>query len=148
MPPTARDAGFAEEVEALAAARARGEQPVELVVTTLSPQRIRELRFPSESRSRDVLLSGQTAEGHHERFRGFFDEDWRRIADLLREDCNWTEIENRPGVRVFWIEGEKLWKVVVKQAQRGGRELFLTTAHRARSRDIRKLRRSKKGGKA
>ena len=147
MPPTARNAGFAGAVEALAAARARGEHPAALVVTTLSPRRLRELRFPNENGPRDVLLSGQTAESH-ERFRGFSDEDWRRIENLLREGRNWTEIEDRPGVRVLWIEGAKIWMAVVKQAQRGKRELFLITAHRARPRDIRKLRGSKKRGGA
>ncbi|MDD9801400.1 MAG: hypothetical protein OXU53_02405 [Deltaproteobacteria bacterium] len=147
MPPTARDAGFAEAVEALAAARARGEHPAALVVTTLSPRRLQELRLPSAGEPRDVLLSGQTTDSH-DRFRGFSDEDWRRIANLLREGCNWTEIENRPGVRVLWIEGAKIWMAVVKQAQKGKRELFLITAHRARPRDIRKLRGSKKRGGA
>lgn len=147
MPPTARDAGFAGAVEALAAARARGEQPAALVVTTLSPRRLRELRFPSAGKSRAVLLSGQTTQSH-DRFRGFSDEDWRRIANLLREGCNWTEIENRPGVRVLWVEGAKIWMAVIKQVQKGKRELFLTTAHRARPRDIRKLRGPKKGGGA
>jgi len=145
--PTALNAGFAEAVEALATARARGEQPAALVVTTLSPRRMRELHFPSEDGPRDVLLSGQTAESH-ERFRDFSDADWRRIANLLTEGRNWTRIENRPGVRVLWIEGEKLWMAVVKQAQRGKREFFLVTAHRARPRDVRKLRELKRRGGA
>lgn len=146
MPPTARDAGFAGAVEALAAARARGEQPAALVVTTLSPRRLRELHFPNENGPRDVLLSGQTAKGHYERFRDFTDADWRRIENLLTGGPDW--IEDRPRFRVLWTEEEKPWKGVIKQAQRGNRELFLITAHRVKQREIKELRAAKERERA
>jgi len=147
VPPTARDEGFAEAVEALAAARARGEQPAALVVTTLSPRRLRELHFPGEDGPRDVLLSGQTAKGHYERFRDFTGADWRRIENVLTRVSDW--IEDRPRFRVIWTEEEKPWKVVIKQAQKSNRELFLITAHRVKQREVKKLRveRAAKEGK-
>lgn len=111
------------------------------MLTVLSEQRIRWFGWDWFGQEAPVLLSSDTlgADSHSNRFPEFSDADWQSIARAVTESTEWA-----PGQRgtrtLLWFDGERHWVVSVKQAQAGGREVFLKTAYKANPRSVKSLR--------
>lgn len=139
--PTAHDDGFCDAVRAAVTEIENGGRPKPLVLTTLSEQRIRWFGWDWFGEEAPVLLSSDTlgAESHSKRFLGFGDADWQVIARAVTDSTE-RAFGRRGTQTLLWLDGEQHWIVSVKQAQAGGREVFLKTAYKANQRSVRSLR--------
>ena len=139
--PTAHDDGFSDAVREAITEIKNGGRPRPLVLTTLSEQRIRWFGWDWFGKEAPVLLSSDTlgTESHSKRFLEFSDANWRVIARAVTEGTE--RYSGRRGTKtLLWFDGELHWAVSVKQAQGGGREVFLKTVYNANPRSVRKLR--------
>lgn len=139
--PTAHDDGFCDAVREAITEIENGGRPKSLVLAMLSEQRVRWFGWDWFGEEAPVLLSSDTlgAESHSKRFLEFSDADWQVIARAVTESTERSSGQ-RGTQTLLWLDKKQHWIVSVKQAQAGGREMFLKTAYKANLRSVRNLR--------
>ena len=111
-------------------------------IAAILPARAKQLGF-ADKHPQIVELTPDTVStrNHRKRFTGFTPQDWARVQTIIDEG-EWVVQANH---RVLWFsESGKHWKLVVKRTTAG--EIMLATYHRAKDKEIRKLRKSAEGG--